>query len=62
LTQALATLPPVQPNEARADQVRTECRTLLERSQRHSPLPVEPAAIGTFCAVYVWQIVRIVVR
>jgi len=62
LMQALATLPAVLPDETRADQVRVQCRALMERPQRQLPGILEPATVGALCAMYAWQIVRIVVR
>jgi hypothetical protein len=62
LMQALATLPGVRPDETRADQLRARCRALLEGPPRQLPAALEPATIGAVCAMYAWQIVRIVVR
>ena len=62
LMQALATLPAVLPNEARADELRARCRALLERPPRQMPVTLERATVGGVCAMYAWQIVRIVVR
>ena len=59
---ALATLPAVLPDEARADRVRVQCRALLERPRRTEPSPLEPTTVATICAMYAWQIVRMVVR
>lgn len=58
---ALATLPVVPPEEARARRVRARCRALLERPPRRMPATVEPG-VAAVCGVYAWQIVRIVVR
>ncbi len=62
LIQSLARLPAVLPNEACARQLRAQCRAMLEHSARQKPVTVEPAVVGAVCAMYAWQIVRIVVR
>ncbi len=62
LMQALATLPPVLPNAAGAEQLRAQCRALLERPQWQMPLTLEPATVGALCALYAWHFVRVVVR
>ncbi len=62
LMQAVATLPAVRPDEARADRLRVRCRTLLEQPQRQVPASLEPATVGAVCALYAWQIARIVIR
>jgi hypothetical protein len=57
----LATMPRVEANPERIEQVRSRCRTTLER--RAAPAPaVEPMTVGTLCALYIWQILRIVMR
>ena len=56
--QALATLPPVLPDEARAQQLRARCRGLLERPPRQKPFILEPATVAALSAMYAWQIVR----
>jgi hypothetical protein len=61
LFQSLARLPAVLPNEACARQLRAQCRALLEHSPRQKPVTLEPAAVGCVCAMYAWQIVRIVI-
>ena len=63
--RALATLPAVLPDADHARQLRARCRAALERPPRQMPATVEPAAVGAVCAVcavYAWQIVRIVIR
>jgi hypothetical protein len=62
LIRALATLPDLAPDEARAARVRARCRARLERPPRQLSVPLEPATVGAVCAVYAWQIVRAVIR
>lgn len=62
LIRALATLPAVVPDEAAARRVRARCRALLESPPRQIAVPLEPATVGAVCAVYAWQIVRVVIR
>ena len=56
--QALATLPPVVPDDARADHLRARCRDRLERPPRQKPFILEPATVAALSAMYAWQIVR----
>ena len=62
LLLALAALPTVRLDETRADQLRGQCRALLEKPPRQMPLPLESVAVGGVCAVYAWQIVKMVIR
>jgi hypothetical protein len=62
LMQAIATLPAVVPNEASARQLGKKCRVLLERPSRRTSRTVEPATVSAVCALYAWQIVRVLVR
>ena len=58
LMESLATLPPVLPSEPHADQLRVRCRALLERPPRQMAVTLEPVTVGAACAMYAWQIVR----
>jgi hypothetical protein len=60
--EALATLPAVLPNEASALRLRAQCRALLERPSRRTSLTLEPVTVGAVCAMYAWQIVRVLAR
>jgi hypothetical protein len=57
LMRALASLPPVLPDEAHADHLRARCRARLVQPPRQMPV-VEPATVGTVSGIYLWQIVR----
>ena len=62
LVRALAMLPPVVPNEARADRLRTRCRARLERPPHRLSADLEAKMVGALGAMYAWQIVKMVVR
>jgi hypothetical protein len=62
LIEALAALPPVAPDAAHAARVRRRCRAALEQPRGELPRALEPAAVGTICAVYAWQIARAVAK
>lgn len=62
LIRALASLPVVDQDAASQRQVRARCRALVERAPQQPAVPLEPAAVGTICAMYAWQIARIVIR
>jgi hypothetical protein len=62
LIRAIATLPPVLPDDTASGELRARCRARLERPRRlTSVTTVEPATIGAVCAIYAWQIARLVV-
>jgi hypothetical protein len=60
--KAIATLPAVLPNEASASELRARCRATLERRPRRVSVTLEPATVGAVCAMYAWQIVRVLAR
>jgi len=61
MMRALSALPVIRPREEHAAQVRARARTILERRGRPTtPGFVEPATVSAVCAVYAWQILRIV--
>ena len=62
LVRALAALPAVRQDDARADRLRAQCRARLERHSYRISVPLESATIGTIGAMYAWQIVKLVVR
>jgi hypothetical protein len=62
LVQALAMLPPVVPNQTRADRLRARCRARLERPPHRMLADLEPKLVGALGAMYAWQIVKMVVR
>jgi hypothetical protein len=57
----LATMPRIEANPVRVEQIRSRCRTMLERRSVPTPM-VEPMAVGALCSLYVWQILRVVMR
>ena len=59
MMQALAALPPVVPDDARADHLRARCRDRLERPPRQKPFILEPATVAALSAMYAWQILRV---
>jgi hypothetical protein len=61
LMRALAALPPVRQGDAAHREVRIRCRALVERPRQPETVPLEPAAVGTICALYAWQLARIVI-
>jgi hypothetical protein len=62
LIQSLAALPAVHPDPLRAKQLRDRCHAALE-SPAEGPIgPFEPATVGAVCAMYAWEIVRVVIR
>ena len=62
LMLAIATLPAVLPNEGSVRQLGARCRALLERPARRTSLTLEPVTVSAVCAMYAWQIVRVLVR
>ena len=58
LIQSLSALPVVDPDPLHAKQLRDRCRAMLESPQAGPALPLEPATVGTVCALYAWEIVR----
>ena len=60
--QALCTLPRVEMGAAHAATVRARCRAQLEHPPQPISVPLEPATVGTVCAIYAWEIVRAVIR
>lgn len=62
LLRALASLPPHLPGDAVDRQVRARCHARLARPPREAPALLEPGAVGAVCAMYAWQIVRVVIR
>ena len=62
LIQALSRLPRVEPDAAHADALRDRCRMALEHPPQPMNVTLEPAAVGTACAIYMWAVVRAVIR
>jgi hypothetical protein len=62
LLDAIAALPVVQPRADHAERVRRHCQTAIGRPSRSEVASFEPVTIGTFCAMYAWQVVRIASR
>jgi hypothetical protein len=62
LMRALGALPEVVPDQTRSERVRTRCRARLERGGERSIPVIEPATVGTVCALYAWQVLRLVLR
>ena len=62
LLTLLAAMPRMQPDEAHVEQVRSRCRTILERRSTATATEMEPITVGAICAMYAWQIVRLVIR
>ena len=60
--QALRALPCVEPDVTRADRLRARCRARLEQPPETLNVVLEPASVGTVCAMYAWEIVRTVIR
>ena len=59
--RALAALPPVRQDDARADRLRAQYRARLECPSYRMSVALESATIG-IGAMYAWQIVKLVVR
>jgi hypothetical protein len=59
LMRALATLPPVLPDDAAALELRDRCRARLERPPSPVLVTLEPASVGAVCAMYAWQLVTL---
>ena len=66
LFDAIAGLPPVEPNPAHTERVRNRCRAALQHTPAVSvsrlPLVLEPATVGTVCTIYAWHVVKIAMR
>lgn len=62
LLHALATMPRVTPEAGHAEHVRTRCRAQLEAPAPGVAVVLEPAAVGSCCALYAWQIARFVTK
>ena len=62
LLDAIAALPAVGPDTGHADRVRDRCHAALHHSVQRPPVAWEPAAVGTFCALYAWHVVRIAIQ
>ena len=62
LIQNLAALPAVHPDPLHAKQLRDRCRAALDSPAEGPIRPFEPATVGVVCAMYAWEIVRVVIR
>ena len=66
LFDAIAGLPPVEPNRAHSERVRSRCRAAFQHTPVVSvsklPLVLEPATVGTVCTIYAWHVVKIAMR
>ena len=62
LLNAVASLPHVVPDQARAGRVRLTCRARIQQPPPQLPRALEPAGVASICIMYAWQIVRLVIR
>ena len=62
LLHALGTLAPVTPDRQVAEDLRGLCRDALEREPQPLTTGLEPATVTSICALYAWEIVRVVIR
>ena len=62
LFDAIGALPSVRPDSGYAEQLRERCQATLRRPARPLATSLEPATIGTVCALYAWHVARIVTQ
>ena len=62
LIRALAALPHVHHGDEPARDLRARCRARLERPAQPAMPALEPATVAAVCAIYAWQIARVVIR
>ena len=62
LLKAVASLPHVLPDRARAERVLLTCRARIQQPPHQLPHALEPAGVASICIMYAWQIVRLVIR
>lgn len=59
LFDAIGGLPIVRPDAGYAEHLRERCQATLRRPARPLAVSLEPATIGTVCALYAWHVARI---
>lgn len=62
LLDAIGALPVVRPDDVHTERLRGRCRAALHEPRGLSPVALEPATVGTICAVYAWHVAKIATR
>jgi hypothetical protein len=62
LMEAIGALPAVPPRAEHAERVLGRCRAALDQPASTTPRALEPVTVGTICALYAWQVVKIATR
>lgn len=62
LFDAIGALPAVRPGDAHAERLRRRCHLALRQPARPLAVSLEPATVGTICAIYAWHVAKIASR